>query len=328
MDNRNIVSGSTYKLQRVSLDIEVLICCLIVDFFLIKEKRIPFVSVLYYILLKSINSQISNQNFINKINIINEIKKMSKINKINETTKIDETNKIDEIDEIGESDVINETNKINEINKINKKRKEAAVIMSDCNQKTINENDYKYGEKYYFDKSGMNIEEEEAKKIHSGCKKLIETCCRIQIPNGFKLADCLPGMCFNLSNLDCVKSPIVQKVDLPNCECKHHVQCDVVAGYEIRAVGDVNFSVSLPICPKEGFCFPTNSHACCTSTVPVNKVISYTCCPKVCPSNIPCVDWTYAYFCTKIAEDCCGPYIQVELGVVLEYTGVCDCDEE
>jgi hypothetical protein len=276
MDDKNIVIN-TYKLHQVSLDIEALICCLIVDLFLAKRGKIPFVSILYYILLKNINSQISNQNFINTIK--------------------------------------------------RQKRKEK-VIMSDDNQQFISEDNFQYGKKYYFDKSGMDIDESEANKIHCNCKKVVETCCRLQIPSGFKLANRTPGMCFNLSNLSCVKSPIVQKVTVTNCECKHSMQCEVVAGYEVRAVGDVNFSVSLPICPLEGFCFPTNSHISCTSTVPVNKVISYTCCPKPCPCKVPCVDWTYAYFSAKIAEDCCGPYIEVELGVVLEYTGVCDCDEE
>lgn len=277
MGNKNVLSISTYKLHQVSLDIEDLIYCLTVDFFLARRGIVPFFSPIYYILLKNMNSQVSKKNFINITN---------------------------------------------------KKRKEARVIMSDNEQQIINEDNYQYGKKHYFDKSGMSIDESEVERLESGCKKLIETCCRIQIPSGFKLADCSPSMCFNLSNLSCVKNPIVQKVTVTNCECKHSMQCEVVAGYEVRAVGDFNFSVSLPICPLEGFCFPTNSHISCTSTVPVNKVISYTCCPKPCPCKVPCVDWTYAYFCAKIVEDCCGPYIEVELGVVLEYTGVCDCDEE
>ena len=200
--------------------------------------------------------------------------------------------------------------------------------MGDCNQEFINKINFNYGEKYYFDKSGMAIDEGEANRNHGGCKKLIKTCCRLEIPSGFKLADGLPGMCFNLSNLSCIKNPIVQKVSLPNCECNHITQCETVAGYEIKAVGDVNFSVSLPICPVEGFCFPTNSHICCTSTVPVNKAISYDCCPKPYPGNMQCIDWSYAYFCTTIAEDGCGQYIEVELGVALEYIGACDCSEE
>ena len=200
--------------------------------------------------------------------------------------------------------------------------------MGDCNQEFINKINFNYGEKYYFDKSGMAIDEGEANRNNCDCKKLIKTCCRIEIPRGFNPADCSPGMCFNLSNLSCIKSPVIQKVELPNCQCKHAMQCEVVAGYEVRAVGDVNFSVSLPICPVEGFCFPAKSHSSCSSTVAVNEVISYTCCPKPCPCNTPCVDWSYAYFCTIIAEDCCGPYIEVELGMALEYTGACDCDEE
>jgi hypothetical protein len=202
------------------------------------------------------------------------------------------------------------------------------MIMSDCSQEFISESSFKYGKKNYFDKSGMAIDESDANKTHCSCKKLIKTCCRIQIPSGFKLSDCSPGMCFNLSNVSCIKNPIVQKVSLPSCECKHTTQCEVVAGYEIRAVGDINFSVSVPICPLEGFCFPTKSHISGTSTASVNEVIAYTCCPKPCPCNIPCVDWTYAYFCTVIAEDCCGQYLEAELAVVLEYTGDCDCEEE
>lgn len=200
--------------------------------------------------------------------------------------------------------------------------------MSDLSQEFINEINFEYGTKNYFDKSGMSIDESEANRIHCSCKKLIKTCCRLQVPIGFNLTSSTPSMCFNLSNLSCIKNPMVQNVNLPSCECKHTAQCEVVAGYEVRAVGDINFSVSLPICPVEGFCFPTKSHTSCTSTVPVNEVISHACCPRPCPCNIPCIDWSYAYFCAIAAEDCCGPYIEVELAVALEYIGDCDCDTD
>jgi hypothetical protein len=190
------------------------------------------------------------------------------------------------------------------------------------------EDSFQYGKVYYFDKSGMPIDECDAHKVHHGCKSLIETCCRIHIPRGFKLANCTPGMCFNLSGLSCIKNPIVQKVDLPSCDCKHPKKCEVVSGYEIRAVGDINFSVSIPICPIRGFCFPKHSHVSSSATVPVNKIISHTCCPTPCSCSEPCVDWTYSYFCVSSVNDDCGCYIQVKIGVSLEYTGTCECDEE
>lgn len=216
----------------------------------------------------------------------------------------------------------------NLLRKKNKLNKEGKVIMTNAAQDYTNKNNFQYGRTYYFDKSGMPIDECEGSKVRSECKKIIETCCRIQIPKGFKLDDCSPGMCFNLSGLSCIKNPIMQKVWLPVCEYEYPKQCEVVAGYEIRSVGEVDFSVSLPICPIKGFCFSKHSHVCSSAIVPVNEVISHACCPKPCSCNESCVDWKYAYFCTALVEDDCGLYIRVKMGVALEYTGDCECDEE
>ena len=49
------------------------------------------------------------------------------------------------------------------------------MIMSDYNQELISEKNFKYGKKYYFNKSGMDIDEREANRAHCSCKKLIKT---------------------------------------------------------------------------------------------------------------------------------------------------------
>lgn len=212
--------------------------------------------------------------------------------------------------------------------KKNKLKKEGKVIMTKASKDNTNENNFQIGKTYYFDKSGFPIDECERHKVHSECKEIIETCCLIQKPRGFRLTHSSPRMCFNLSGLSCVKNPIIQKVILQACECEHPKQCEVVAGYEIRAVGEVDFSISLPICPIDGFCFPNHSYISSSSSVPVNEIISHTCCPKPCACDEPCVDWTYAYFCTSLVEEDCGSYIKVKMGVALESTGACECDEE
>lgn len=196
------------------------------------------------------------------------------------------------------------------------------------NNKKNNKKNCECEKSYYFDKSGLPIDEYEIRKAHSECKKIIKACCLIQTPRGFKLTDFSPEMCFNLSGLSCIKNPIMKKVTLPACESDNQKQCQVLAGYEIIAVGEVNFSVSLPIRPIDGFCYPKHSHICCSSTVPVNEIISYTCCPKPCACEEPCIDWTYAYYCVTQAKEDCGSYIRVKMGVALEYTGECECDEE
>lgn len=211
---------------------------------------------------------------------------------------------------------------------MNKVNKEDKVTITNAAKDNINENNFEYGKTYYFDKSGLPIDECERRKARSECKKIIETCCIIQKPRGFRLTDCSPGMCFNLAGLSCVKTPIIQKSILQACECEHPKQCEVVAGYEIRAVGEVDFSISFPIHPISGACIPTHSHICSSSTVPVNEVISHTCCPKPCACNEPCVDWTYAYFCATLVDEGCVSYIRVKMGVALEATGSCECDEE
>lgn len=210
----------------------------------------------------------------------------------------------------------------------NEPEKEGKVIMPNTHEDNDNEKNFQYGKTYYFDKSGLPIDECEILKPHPKCKNIVETCCLIEIPRGFRITDSLPSMCFNLSELSCVKNPIMQEATLPACECEQPKHCEIVAGYEIRAVGEVNFSLSVPINPISGFCYPKHSYACRSSTVPVNKIISHTCCPKPCSCIEPCVDWNYAYFCATIIKDDCVSYIKARMGIVLEYTGECECDEE
>lgn len=187
---------------------------------------------------------------------------------------------------------------------------------------------FEFGKTYYIDKSGIDIDECELKCIKDDCTVMVKSCCRLQVPKGFRIANRNPGMCFNLSNLACVKNPIVKKVELPCCNHKHPTECEVVTGYEIKVVGEVEFSASVPICPKKGCCFKNHSNVCCNTIVPVNKTVSYTCCPNPCPKCEECVDWKFAHLCIDVKEDCCGQYLQVSIGVALEYTGVCECDEE
>jgi len=91
---------------------------------------------------------------------------------------------------------------------------------------------------------------------------------------------------------------------------------------------DINFSVSAPVSPIRGCCFPVNSHSCCNTITPVNEVIGHACCPTPCPKELPCVDWNFAFFIVRKIEDSCGSYLQVNIGLSLEYTGVCECDAE
>lgn len=200
--------------------------------------------------------------------------------------------------------------------------------MIDIAEDINNKSNFHYGRVYYFDKSGFPVDECEIYKIHYECRKIVEACCVIEIPRGFRLGDSSPGMCFNLAGLSCIKNPIVKKSALPACECEHPKQCEVVAGYEIRAAGEVDFSISFPIRPINGFCYPTHSNVCCSSIVSVNKIISYSCSPKPCNDKEPCIDWTCAYFRAILVKEDCTPYINVKMGVVLEYTGECECDEE
>lgn len=191
-----------------------------------------------------------------------------------------------------------------------------------------NENNFEYGKTYYIDKAGIPISERELSNIMCEDTVVIQSCCRLQVPRGFKIISHCPGMCFNLSNISCVKNPIVKKVDLPSCKGKHPTECEVVTGYEIKAVGEVEFSASVPICPIKGQCIKNHSNICCNTIVPVNKIISYTCCPKPCPKCEDCVDWKFTFICIHVKEDGCGQYLQINMGVALEYTGVCECDEE
>lgn len=190
------------------------------------------------------------------------------------------------------------------------------------------ENKIEYGKTYYFDKTGLSISEADIQDLDTKCKPTIESCCRLELPQGFKFSNEFPGMCFNLSKLACNKAPIIQRVTLKGDECTHPIECEVVVGYEIRAVGEVQFSVSAPVCPHNGYCFPVHSHICCTSTELINKQVSLTCCPDPCPCDIPCVDWCIAFFKFIKMKDECGDYLIAKMGVVLEYTGICESDEE
>lgn len=185
-----------------------------------------------------------------------------------------------------------------------------------------------YGKTYYFDKTGLSINEADIQDFGTKCKPVIESCCRLQLPKGFVFSEECPGMCFNLSKLECKKVPILQKITLKNNECNHPMECEVVAGYEIRAIGEVQFSVSVPICPVNGCCFHEHSNTCCNTTALINKPVSLTCCPDPCPCDVPCIDWCFAFFKFIKMKDECGEYIYVKMGLVLEYSGVCECDEE
>lgn len=329
--------------QQSCLNTESLIGCLTVDYFLIRRGKFPFASVLYYILLNSINNQIYIQNLLSKK------KKPQKKSKVVITSFVqDYTNEDKVIAANAFQDYINKNNLshriIYHLNKADipidecekhsihsedkKLNKEEKLIMTNAIQDNTNKDNFQYSKTYYFDKSGMPIDECEGQRLRSEGKKLIETCCRIEIPRGFQLTNYSPEICFNLSGLSCFKNPIVQKVDLPTCKGEYPKKCEVVAGYKIRAVGEVNFFASLPICPINGFCSAKQGHVCCSNTVSVNEVISHTCCPKPCSSIEPCLDWTYAYFCTTLVKDDCGSYIQVKMGIALEYLGTCECDEE
>ncbi|MFL0269864.1 hypothetical protein [Candidatus Clostridium radicumherbarum] len=414
MDNKNIKKDNFYNMQKVRLDTESLILCLVADYFLIQRRNVPFASALYYILSIAMNNEIYKQNLLRKKNKLDKEGKVIMTNAAKNNTDgnniqygnifnfdkvslpIDECevpsndihaqsfsieNKLDkegiEIIRIDDKDKTNENNfqswiditinddknktdennfqswidittndhkdNTNEDNfqswidittndhkdNTNKNNFQSWIdIKASDDKDNINENNFQYGKTYYFDKSGLPMDEDDVHRADSECKKIITTCCHMQAPRGFILTDCIPEMCFNLAGLSCIKNPIIQKVTLPACECEHPKQCEIVAGYEIIAVGEVNFSISLPIRPISGFCSTTHSHICCLSTVPINKVISHTCCPKPCANNESCVDWSYAYYCITPAEDNCGPYIGVNMGVALEYTGECECDEE
>lgn len=191
-----------------------------------------------------------------------------------------------------------------------------------------NQQNIQYGKIYYFDSSGMPINESEIKSLDDNSIPIIKSCCRLQLPRGFKFCEDYPSICFNLSNLSCNKTLILQKVNMPTSKCKNPVECEVVAGYEIRAVGDIDFSISAPIHPIRGYCFPSHTHTCCAITTPVNKIISYTCSPKPCPTTHPCVDWSFGYFLLSLNNDACGPYLQVNMGIALEYIDICEPDEE
>lgn len=187
---------------------------------------------------------------------------------------------------------------------------------------------FEYGKTYYFDRSGLTIKESEIKTLYADCIPMVESCCRLQLPKGFHFSECTPGMCFDISNVKCIKTPIMQKVTISNNNCNTPKECEVVAGYDIMAVGDVRFSVSSPIHPECGACFPVNSHVCCSATEHISKSLSVSCCPNPCLCNHHCVDWSFAFFCITYVDDSCGPYLLVKMGVALEYTGSCDCDDE
>lgn len=328
MAYKNIKRDFFYYETQSCLDTENLISCLIADYFLIRRGKFPFASALYYILQKSISNQTYIQNIPNKKKKLQE---KSKVITANFTQHCSNENSLMQsimypfselnipITKGGKLSIPSENKILN---------KEEKMIMTHANQDNDDKCNFQHSKVYYFDKSGMPIDECEGHKLRTECKKLIEACCRIKLPKGFHLTSHTPEICFNLSGLSCIKNPIVQEVALPACKGEHPKKCEVVAGYEIRAVGEVDFSVSLPICPIKGFCSAKHGHVCSSNIVPVNEIISHTCCPKPCSITEPCVDWTYAYVCTTMTKDECGSYILVNMGVALEYLGTCECDEE
>lgn len=190
------------------------------------------------------------------------------------------------------------------------------------------EDKLEYYKTYYIDRSGLPIHESDVKALTANCIPLVKTCCRLQVPKGFKFLDCTPDMSFNLSGLSCLKNPIVKKVQIPTCDGSHHKECDVVAGYEIRVVGEVNFSTSVPVSPISGYSFPNHTSTCCSKTAYVNKAISTTCCAKPCDDTEDCVDWAFAFYNICLDEDDCGMYLTINMGIALEYIDPCECDDE
>lgn len=186
---------------------------------------------------------------------------------------------------------------------------------------------FEFNKTYYIDKTGMPIDEYEAKQLHTSCTPIVETCCNLRVPRGFEVKDAFPNLSFDLSKLSCIKNPIMEKVFINTHDYGKPLECEVVAGYEVRLVGGVNFSFSAPINPKQGFCFPHQSHTCCTSTVPVNMIISHTCCPRPCPSEKTCYDWRFAYFCVREINSRYGTSLQITMGLAFEYTDSCDNDD-
>jgi hypothetical protein len=357
MNNKNSKRQNFCYAKQGCLSTEEFISCLVVDYILIQRGQIPFACALAYLLLNSANNRIYKQNLLNKKNCLSKggeviMAKAVKKNTYEKNFKQGSTQYFDEpdlpMDECDSHKVRSKCNKAVKDNTYENNSKygstqyfdESSLLMdegdsykdhSKCNNVVngnICQNDFKYGSTYYFDKSGLPMDEGDSHRVHSKCNGIIETSCSIQLPRGFRLTDALPRMCFNLAGLSCVKNPIVQKLSLPVCGCEHPKKCEVVAGYEIRAVGEVNFSASVPICPIRGFCIKTRSYICCSSTVPVNEIISHTCSAKPCAENVPCVDWTYCYFCATLVEEDCVSMIRVKIGIALEYTDECECDEE
>lgn len=202
---------------------------------------------------------------------------------------------------------------------------EGIVEKSKCKK---NQERIKYGRPYYFDRSGIPINKSEIKTLCDNNTSIVKSCCRLELPRGFNFSEDYPSICFNLSNLSCSKTPILQRVNVSTSKHKISIECEVVAAYEIRAVGDIEFSISTPIYPIRGYCFPAQSHTCCSTTIPVNKIISCTCSPKQCPPTHPCVDWDFAFFVLNINKDTCGSYLEVDMGVALEYIDIYEPDEE
>lgn len=193
-----------------------------------------------------------------------------------------------------------------------------------------NFNRFEFGKTYFFDKSGIPINPSELKSNTPSCLSLIKGCSRLKLPRGFKFVVGFPSVCFNLSNISCIKTPIVQKVLVPNCRCEKSIECEAVAGYQIKALGEVEFSVSMPVCPRHGGCFPTRSSSSTTIIIPANETISFSCSPKSLEEDSSTyIDWNFAFFSLTPKEDCTGPYLEVMVGVALEFNGMDDddCDE-
>lgn len=189
---------------------------------------------------------------------------------------------------------------------------------------------FEFGKTYFFDKSGIPIKPSELESTTPSCLSLVKGCSRLELPRGFKFVACFPSVCFNHSNLSCIKTPIIQKVFVSNCKCEKPIECEALTGYKIKALGEVEFSVSAPICPICGGCFPTPSSSSTTIIIPVNETLSFSCCPKSLEEeSCKCIDWNFAFFSLNPKEDCAGPYLEVIVGVALECNCMDDddCDE-
>lgn len=210
---------------------------------------------------------------------------------------------------------------------LSERHKEVKLFMLNEDRCSRIEEDFEYDKTYYFDKSGIAIDESEVEALNVESLPVVEASCKIKLPDGFKFSSKHLKKCFDISNLECFKVPITQKITLSTAK-KYPVECEPVVGYEIRAIGQMKISVCAPISPVGECAFLKNPYSCCDTTVFVNKAIGYSKRPYPCPTDIPCIDWCLAFFTVCKVEDCTGTYLQVKMGIALEYTGICDDDDE